>query len=93
MFKINIASGKLIIFSITNKNLCPILEVDRKIENSMISIPINKIIFNPIYKKYLTISYEDGIVDMITLSEDFYRNSYNDIEKLKYEMNRLSGFK
>jgi len=67
--------------------------VDRKLENSMINIPINKISFNPIYKNILTITYEDGIIDVLNLSEDFYINSYNDIEILKTDMMKLGNLK
>jgi len=67
--------------------------VDRKLENSMINIPINKISFNPIYKNILTIAYEDGIIDVLNLSEDFYINSYNDIEILKTDMMKLGNLK
>ena len=69
------------------------MEVDRKLENSMINIPINKISFNPIYKNILTIAYEDGIIDVLNLSEDFYINSYNDIEILKTDMMKLGNLK
>jgi len=59
----------------------------------MINIPINKISFNPIYKNILTIAYEDGIIDVLNLSEDFYINSYNDIEILKTDMMKLGNLK
>jgi len=93
LFYLNLANGKLIIYSIHERSLIPVLEFDRKIENSMIKIPINKIVFNPIFRNIITISYEDGIVDMVNLSEDFHKNSYNDIEKLENDIIKLSNYK
>jgi len=80
-------------YSISDKSLNTLLEVDRKLENSMISIPISKISFNPIYRNIINISYEDGIVDTISLSEDFYTNSYNYVEKFRSEMMKLGNLK
>ena len=76
-----------------NKNLKIILEIDRKIENSMINIPINKIKFNMIFKNILTVSYDDGIVDLISLSEDFFRMGNDDVEKLRNVMQNINSMK
>lgn len=76
-----------------NKNLKIILEIDRKIENSMINIPINKIKFNMIFKNILTVSYNDGIVDFISLSEDFFRMGNDDVEKLRNVMQNINSMK
>lgn len=74
---------------ICEKNLKPILEVERKIENSMINVPIINIKFNPIFRNILTIAFDDGLVDFISLSEDFYNTSYNDLERLKSNIDKI----
>jgi hypothetical protein len=59
----------------------------------MLDTPIIKIRFNPIYKNILTVAYEDGLVDFISLSEDYYKTSYYDLDKFKENIIKLSNIK
>jgi hypothetical protein len=61
--------------------------IDRKIENSSLSYPINKIRYNPGLKSIIAVSYDDGIVDFVKLNESFYDNSLNEINILTKLMN------
>ena len=70
-----------------------ITEINRKIEDSILDIPITKISFNPIFKNILTVAYEDGIVDFISLSEDYYKTSYYDLDKFKENIIKLSNIR
>ena len=57
----------------------------------MLDIPIIKIRFNPIFRNILTVAYEDGIVDFISLSEDYFNTSYYDLDKFKEIIIKLSN--
>ena len=82
------------IYAINEKNLKVILDFNRKIEDtSMFEIAVTQIKFNPIFRNILTISYRDGLVDFIDLSEDFYKNSFYDMEKFKENIIRISNNK
>jgi hypothetical protein len=59
----------------------------------MLDIPIINIRFNPIYRNILTVAYGDGLVDFISLSEDYYKTSYYDLDKFKENIIKLSNMK
>lgn len=57
-------------------------EIDRQVENSSISHPVNKIKWNNFYKNIIAVIYEDGIMDLYKLSDDLYESKYDEVEKL-----------
>jgi hypothetical protein len=61
--------------------------MERKIENSSLSYPINKIRYNPNLQNIIAVSYEDGIIAFVKLNEPFYESSFNDVNKLTKLMN------
>jgi hypothetical protein len=57
-------------------------EIARKSENSLIAHPVNKISHNNSVKNIIAVGYEDGIVDIIRLSDDLCVDKYDDINRL-----------
>jgi hypothetical protein len=59
---------------LNKRNLKRIYEIERKVENSVISYPVTKIKSNPYFPNILAVSYEDGILDLYKLSDDLCTN-------------------
>lgn len=74
---------------ITNKSLKPILEIERKVENSVINYPVIKIRYNTTNKNIIAVVYDDGILDIIHLSDEFSENKYDEVNRLNYLINHF----
>jgi hypothetical protein len=74
-----------------NKSLKSIYEIERKIDNSVLSYPVNKIKYNKFYKNIIAASYDDGIMDIIKLSDDMCDNKYDEINKLNKIINSFTN--
>ena len=57
-------------------------EIARKSENSLIAYPVNKISHNNSFKNIIAVCYEDGILDIIRLSDDLCVDKYDEINRL-----------
>ena len=67
---------------IHGRSLKPIHQIERKVENSLMSYPVNEIKCNSFYKNIIAVTYEDGILDLIKLSDDLYESKYDEINKI-----------
>jgi hypothetical protein len=86
-FNFNLATGNLSFLKIVGKNLKVVHSIDRKIENSSLAYPINKIRYNPGFKSVIAVSYDDGIIDFVKVNESFYDNTFNEVNKLAKLLN------
>jgi hypothetical protein len=83
------SNGKISFLKINNKSLKPIYEIERKVENSLISYPVNKIKSNTFFKNILAVTYEDGILDLFKLSDDLIDNKFDEVDKINKIISNL----
>jgi len=57
-------------------------EIERKSENSLVAYPVNKISHNNSIKNIIAVCYDDGMLDIIKLSDDLCVDKYDDINRL-----------
>ena len=72
-----------------NRSIKPIYEIERKIENSLISHPVIKIKSNPFLKNIISITYDDGILDVIKISDALYESKYDEINTVNKSLSNL----
>jgi hypothetical protein len=66
-----------------------IYEIERKIDNSVISYPVNRIRYNSSVKNIIAVCYDDGILDIIKLSDDLSEDKYDDVYRLNKIISNL----
>lgn len=74
---------------IVGKSLKSVHEIERKVENSVLNFPVTKIRYNTGYRNMIAACYDDGIIDIIKLSDDLCDNKYDEINKLNKLINNL----
>jgi hypothetical protein len=84
------SNGMIVFHKLSNKSsLKTIHQIERKIENSDLNYPVNRIKFNKAKSDFLTVLYDDGILDIIKLSDTFSSNHFNEVDKLNNILNTV----
>ena len=84
-----LALGKIYFYKIYEKSLKNIFKIERKIENSMLNFPVVNIRFSNFQKNIISISYDDGITEIIKLCNVFSDSKHDEINCLSKIINNL----
>lgn len=83
------ATGKIFFYKIKEKTFKIIHKIERKIDNSMISNSVISTRFNSLDNNILSISFDNGITEIIRLSPSFAIYEYDEINRFVKLINSL----
>ena len=84
-----IALGKIYFYKIKDKTFKILHKIERKLENSMLTFPVINIKFNPRVNNIISVSYNDGITELIRLSQAFTEYKFDEINRISKMINSL----